>query len=110
MASPPSSVRQRGGPNVKKGSTPTPGTSSQNGQPDVLAKVKQQSKEAVTSEWDFKLALLIFTALAFVTRFWGLGHPDQVVFDEVHFGKVCVLNRRLWIYFHFGRVISILRA
>ncbi len=80
---------------MKKGFTPS---SSQNGQPDVLAKVKQQSKEAVTSEWDFKLALLIFTALAFVTRFWGLGHPDQVVFDEVHFGKVCTRPKAMDLF------------
>jgi dolichyl-phosphate-mannose-protein mannosyltransferase len=28
------------------------------------------------------------TLLAFVTRFYGISHPNQVVFDEVHFGKV----------------------
>ena len=25
--------------------------------------------------------------LAFFTRFYKLDHPDEVVFDEVHFGK-----------------------
>ncbi|KAF5328306.1 hypothetical protein D9611_014640 [Ephemerocybe angulata] len=27
------------------------------------------------------------TALAFALRFYKISHPDQVVFDEVHFGK-----------------------
>src|SRR4051812_41230105 len=40
------------------------------------------------TQWDYKLALVVITLLAFITRFWGIGHPDQVVFDEVHFGKV----------------------
>lgn len=40
------------------------------------------------SEWDYKIALTIITLLAFVTRFWGISHPNEVVFDEVHFGKV----------------------
>ncbi len=44
--------------------------------------------EVVTSEWDYKLALGVITLLAFITRFWGIGHPNEVVFDEVHFGKV----------------------
>lgn len=30
---------------------------------------------------------LIATVLAFIVRFWRLGRPDSVVFDEVHFGK-----------------------
>lgn len=35
----------------------------------------------------FRSALTIITILAFLTRFWGISHPNQVVFDEVHFGK-----------------------
>lgn len=27
------------------------------------------------------------TALAAIVRFWGIKHPDSVVFDEVHFGS-----------------------
>lgn len=45
-------------------------------------------RSTVSSEWDYKLALAVVTALAFMTRFYGISHPDQVVFDEVHFGKV----------------------
>jgi dolichyl-phosphate-mannose-protein mannosyltransferase len=40
------------------------------------------------AEWDYWLALLIITVLAFITRFWGISHPDEVAFDEVHVGKV----------------------
>jgi len=44
-----------------------------------------------------RIALAIVTALAFFTRFYKLNHPDEVVFDEVHFGKfasyVCPLLR-----------------
>lgn len=35
-----------------------------------------------------KLALFVVTVAAFITRFWKINHPNQVVFDEVHFGKV----------------------
>lgn len=48
-----------------------------------------KAKSAGGSEIDYKIALTIITILAFVTRFWGISHPDEVVFDEVHFGKVC---------------------
>lgn len=57
---------------------------------EILAKAVQEVKSAVKSEWDYKLALAIITVLAFVTRFYGISHPNQVVFDEVHFGKVCL--------------------
>lgn len=45
-------------------------------------------KTAESPQMGYKVALAIITILAFATRFYGLGHPDQVVFDEVHFGKV----------------------
>ncbi|KAI9749432.1 MAG: hypothetical protein M1815_002539 [Lichina confinis] len=44
-------------------------------------------KAAGDSQWSYQIAFVIVTALAFATRFYGLGHPNQVVFDEVHFGK-----------------------
>jgi dolichyl-phosphate-mannose-protein mannosyltransferase len=40
------------------------------------------------SERDHKIAFTLITIMAFVTRFWGISHPNEVVFDEVHFGKV----------------------
>jgi len=48
-------------------------------------------KEQARSDWDYKLAVVVVTILAFATRFWGITHPNQVVFDEVHFGKVGML-------------------
>jgi hypothetical protein len=77
------SVRQR---NKKK----TPGAGAEE-QPeiDVAAPIKSLKRPAVpTSEWDYQLALTIITILALVSRFWGITHPNEVVFDEVHFGKV----------------------
>ena len=79
------SVRQRGGHNAKKtSSTAAPTREAQPG--SVLETPKPTS--GASSEWDYKLALGVITALAFITRFWGIGHPNEVVFDEVHFGKV----------------------
>jgi len=85
------SVRQRGKKQQQqqqRAVTPTP-DSLQNGVEDVYVQTQIRVREKVGSQWDYKLALGIVTVLAFVTRFWGITHPDQVVFDEVHFGKVC---------------------
>ena len=83
MSSPPSSVRHRGPHKDKPKANGKIDTTE-----DFLDKAVQSTKQAITSQWDFKLALGIITFLAFVTRFWGISHPDEVVFDEVHFGKV----------------------
>lgn len=53
---------------------------------DKLAKASQ-SKSA-GNQLDYKIVFTIITILAFITRFVGISHPDEVVFDEVHFGKV----------------------
>lgn len=53
---------------------------------DKLAKAGAQ--RAGKGEVEYKIGLAIITILAFVTRFWGISHPNEVVFDEVHFGKV----------------------
>jgi len=83
MSSP--QVRQRPGQKEKKSPQPAP----QNRDGDLNGITKDTKlPEAVTSEWDYKLALAVITLLAFITRFWGIGHPNEVVFDEVHFGKV----------------------
>ena len=58
---------------------------------DKLAKAATK-KNAAPSELDHKIALFFMTALAFITRFWGISHPNEVVFDEVHFGKVCTYH------------------
>jgi len=86
MSSPPPTLKQRGA-SKKRGTTPgANGVADKTD--DVLAQVQQQTKAAVKNEWDFKLAFGIITVLAFITRFYGISHPNQVVFDEVHFGKV----------------------
>lgn len=54
---------------------------------DALVEANLQNKAAGV-EWDYRIALAIITGLGFITRFWGISHPNQVVFDEVHFGKV----------------------
>lgn len=84
MSSPP--VRQRWQKDKK---APVSGSTSPKTDGDLNGILKDTKlPEAVTSEWDYKLALGVITLLAFITRFWGIGHPNEVVFDEVHFGKV----------------------
>jgi dolichyl-phosphate-mannose-protein mannosyltransferase len=56
---------------------------------DALVKANMEIKEPAV-EWDYRIALTVITILAFVTRFWGISHPNEVVFDEVHFGKVMI--------------------
>ena len=83
-----SSVRQRSGHKDKKGASPLPEKISNGDLDSVLKETTDKLQNAASSEWDYKVALAIITVLAFVTRFWGIGHPNEVVFDEVHFGKV----------------------
>lgn len=78
-------VRQRGG---KRATTDTDSTRIQDSADEAISQFKGAAKETAQREWDYKLALGIITVLAFITRFWGISHPNQVVFDEVHFGKV----------------------
>lgn len=78
------SVRQKGGQSTKK----TGGPISTDTVKDEFQAVQESAKSVLTSEWDYKLALFLITIIAFITRFWGINHPNEVVFDEVHFGKV----------------------
>lgn len=75
-------LRQRGGQSAKKTTSIPPASR------DELLDRLPKHTSGITAEWDYKLALAVITAMAFVTRFWGIGHPNEVVFDEVHFGKV----------------------
>jgi dolichyl-phosphate-mannose-protein mannosyltransferase len=52
-------------------------------------------KPGAGNEREYKATFVLMTILAFITRFWGISHPNEVVFDEVHFGKVCLSN--LWV-------------
>ncbi|KAF3001541.1 hypothetical protein E8E13_009534 [Curvularia kusanoi] len=86
----PTGVRQRAAKDSKKRSTtPNPPATEiiSEKAANFLEKAKPYKPRQKQSEWDYKIAITIITALAFVTRFWGITHPDQVVFDEVHFGK-----------------------
>ncbi|RMZ33070.1 hypothetical protein D0859_02794 [Hortaea werneckii] len=101
----------------KRGTTPNlpdaPAGGAMNGNVDFdkspAAKSKSKTGGASKSDWDFKVALGVITALAFLTRFWGITHPDQVVFDEVHFGKFAsyYLQRTYFFDVHppFGKLL-----
>ena len=84
MSSP--AVRQRGQKDKKPPASASTFSKTDGDLNGILKDTKLP--QAVTSEWDYKLALGVITLLAFITRFWGIGHPNEVVFDEVHFGKV----------------------
>lgn len=79
MSSPSSSLRKRGGKKETYTAVPSENASLH---PAVAAARKQ-------SEWDYWLAMIVLTVLAFATRFYRIDYPNEVVFDEVHFGKVC---------------------
>ncbi|KAG6015350.1 hypothetical protein E4U41_004651, partial [Claviceps citrina] len=65
---------------------------------DKLAKATAQKNESIC-ERDHWAALSLTTVLAFVTRFWGISHPNEVVFDEVHFGKFASLYLERTFFF-----------
>ena len=88
MSSPAGSVRKRKDANFPVKAKDAPATTvaaPRDSELDALVKANIQ-KTGV--EWDYRIALSIITLLAFITRFWGISHPNEVVFDEVHFGKV----------------------
>ncbi|TKA79749.1 hypothetical protein B0A49_00563 [Cryomyces minteri] len=105
----PQSVRQRGAQPSKKQTTAPASNGAADTLSDTLSKVQKEVKHAVSSEWDYKLALAVITVLAFATRFYGISHPNQVVFDEVHFGKFAsyYLQRTYFFDVHppFGKLL-----
>jgi dolichyl-phosphate-mannose-protein mannosyltransferase len=78
------SLRQRNVPGSQK--KPDGSGTGKDTELDSLVKANQKL-DSPGSEWDHRIALIIITALAVVSRFWGISHPNEVVFDEVHFGK-----------------------
>ncbi|KAI0516692.1 glycosyltransferase family 39 protein [Xylaria bambusicola] len=54
---------------------------------DLVALRSPKKLARSNSELSYRIAFAAITALAFLTRFWGISHPNEVVFDEVHFGK-----------------------
>lgn len=84
-STPQGSLRQRNVSSKKGADSPSAAIEHE---VDKLAKAVSQKAAKKDSELDHKIALSIMTVLAFLTRFWGISHPNEVVFDEVHFGKV----------------------
>jgi len=84
---PPGSLRQRGG-KKKHGNVPADGPTPADTDVPSPSDSKPDFQTKNKSEWDYRIACVLLTVAAFVTRFWALNHPNQVVFDEVHFGKV----------------------
>lgn len=85
-------LKQRGGPKKKASHQDLNGANTSTAAPaKVIVRAKEQVKDVAVkagSQWDYKLALTVLTVLGFLTRFYGITHPNSVVFDEVHFGKV----------------------
>lgn len=82
MSSSSPSLRKRGG---KKEA----GSASDDASSPLLAGQGGSVAPKRQSEWNYRLAMAILTALAFITRFYKISYPGEVIFDEVHFGKVC---------------------
>lgn len=82
MSSSSTSLRKRGGKKDPHTALPSDDVSKN----PVSAPGKAASKPP--SEWDYWLAIVILTVLALATRFYRIDYPSEVVFDEVHFGKV----------------------
>ena len=81
MSSSSPSLRKRGKKEFDSSESSADASSFSSGRGKTIAKRQ--------SEWDYRLALTIITLLAFITRFYKISFPAEVVFDEVHFGKVC---------------------
>lgn len=85
-STPQGSLRQRGGASKQ---TLDESTFAPEVELDKLSKAAASSRQNIQrGEIEHRIALTLVTILGFVTRFWGISHPDEVVFDEVHFGKV----------------------
>ncbi|KAJ2006925.1 Dolichyl-phosphate-mannose--protein mannosyltransferase 4 [Coemansia thaxteri] len=74
--------------------------------PDALPSAKQDTKPATVSATACALvrnssgyAFMAVVALSFITRYWRIWDPAQVVFDEVHFGKFASFYLRREYYF-----------
>ncbi|KAK3496629.1 Dolichyl-phosphate-mannose-protein mannosyltransferase-domain-containing protein [Neurospora hispaniola] len=103
-ATPEATLRQRNVPaSSKKAKNGVSSDVETDKVPDAVAPAKSGS------ELEYKLALVLITGLAFLTRFWGISHPDEVVFDEVHFGKFAsyYLERTYFFDVHppFGKLL-----
>jgi dolichyl-phosphate-mannose-protein mannosyltransferase len=76
MSTPQSTVRQRV-PKKKAASTNTNVDRLSDSDPDtVIEKIRSQVQPKASSDWDYKIALVVITILAFITRFYGIRHPN----------------------------------
>ncbi|KAG8530845.1 uncharacterized protein KY384_004202 [Bacidia gigantensis] len=102
------SVRHRGG-NKEKSLPPSPPQDMDGKANGGIDQTIDSLPKAVKRDWEYKVALALITSVAFVTRFWGIGHPNEVVFDEVHFGKFAsyYLERTYFFDVHppFGKLL-----
>ncbi|KIW20409.1 hypothetical protein PV08_00984 [Exophiala spinifera] len=96
MTSHNASLRQRGGKEKNKI------TVDEDSDEKLFAQAYADVQNQTSMQWDYKLALGVITLLAFATRFFGISHPNEVVFDEVHFGKFAsyYLNRTYFFDVH----------
>ncbi|KAI0464758.1 hypothetical protein LJB42_002383 [Komagataella kurtzmanii] len=53
----------------------------------ITEKELKNSHISLGDEKWYTVGLLLVTITAFCTRFYAINYPDEVVFDEVHFGK-----------------------
>lgn len=60
--------------------------------------VEKEPKPAVDRHY-YKIANAVMTTLAFATRFYYIWYPNEVVFDEVHFGKFSTYYLERTYYF-----------
>ncbi|KAI1286583.1 glycosyltransferase family 39 protein [Xylaria venustula] len=86
-STPQGSLRQRNVPGSAKKKTAGPTDTDSDHAVAVKGAKPAQKSAGSNSELSYRLAFTAITALAFLTRFWGISHPNEVVFDEVHFGK-----------------------
>ncbi|KAI5776144.1 Dolichyl-phosphate-mannose-protein mannosyltransferase-domain-containing protein [Geopyxis carbonaria] len=88
MSESPAGIRQRGPKKKNPTGAGSPGLGS-NSDDELIKHERNNSVSYVTNQpqTSYKIALVVLTALAFATRFYKIHHPDEVVFDEVHFGK-----------------------
>ena len=103
----PEGLRQRGGDKAKKAKQAVDDVVDDVRKSPAARKAASKSKDSEVQHW---IAFLTMTALGFVTRFWGISHPNQVVFDEVHFGKFAsyYLSRVYFFDVHppFGKLLD----
>lgn len=78
-----------GGPKSKKSNTQINAAAynKKGGEKIPESTLARNDKSIILGLDQYKIANALLTVVAFMTRFYLLNHPNEVVFDEVHFGK-----------------------